>query len=77
MLGSIHNSPRGEGYDDFEGGSLSLPTTIQGGLWKICNENDIEHRGKPTMFSWKRKGKENMLLEALIIPVFALNSGQA
>ena len=38
-----------------------------GGLWKISNENDIEHReGQPFFFPEKRKGNENML----IIPVF-------
>ena len=30
-----------------------------GGLWKISKENDIEHRGGPTIFFLK-KGNENM-----------------
>ena len=35
------------------------------------NENDIEHwGGQPFFFLKKRKGNENMLLDALIIPVF-------
>ena len=42
-----------------------------GELWKIPNENDIEHReGGQLFFSWKRKGNENMLLDAPIIPLF-------
>lgn len=32
------------GYDDFEGGSLFFTTMIKGGLWKIPNQNDIDHR---------------------------------
>ena len=33
------------GYDDFEGGRVTLfPCYDLGGLWKICNENYIEHR---------------------------------
>ena len=46
------------GYDDFEGGSLFLPTMIKGGLWKIPNQNDIEHRGGADKFFFPEKEKE-------------------
>ena len=56
------------GLSWFWRGSLFFPTMISGGLWKISNKNDIKHRGVRPFFSWK--GYENMLLDALIIPVF-------
>ena len=50
-LGSIHNLPRGWammslslGEEGGGGVSLFFPTMIYRGLWKISNENDIEHR---------------------------------
>ena len=35
------------GYDDFDGGGVTLFPyyDLGGGLWKISNENDIEHSG--------------------------------
>ena len=83
-LGSINNLPRGWAMMIFRGVTLFLFYNL-GGLWKISNENDIEHRGwgEPffswkrkgdengePFFSWKRKGDENMLLDALINLVF-------
>ena len=37
--------------DDFEGGGTLFPHYDLGGLWKISNENDIEHRGSQPFFS--------------------------
>ena len=51
-------------------GDTLFPYYDFGGLWKISNENDIEHRWGQLFLSSKRKGNENMLLDGLIIPVF-------
>ena len=70
MLGSIHNLPRGAlWWFSGEAHSFSL-LWFRGGCWKFATKNDIKHMGSWTIFSWKIKGNENMLLDALIIPVF-------
>jgi len=48
-------------------GVTLFPYYDLGGLW---NENGIEHRRGQPFFTGKRKENENMLLDALIIPVF-------
>ena len=47
-------------------GCILFPYYDLGKLWKIPNENDIEHRGANHFFP----EKENMRLDALIIPGF-------
>ena len=47
-------------------GCTLFPYYDLGELWKIPNENDIEHRGGQPFFP----EKENMRLDALIIPGF-------
>ena len=46
-LGSIHNLPRGWAMMILKGGGrvTLFPYYDSGGMWKISNENDIEHRG--------------------------------
>ena len=39
------------------GGVTLFPYYDLGGLWKISNENYIEHRGGPTIFFLKEKRK--------------------
>ena len=57
-LGSIHNLPRGWSMMILRGGgSLFFPTMIQGVLWKISNENYIEHRGGANHSFLKKKRK--------------------
>ena len=48
-LGSIHNLPRGWAMMILRGVTL-FPYYDLGGLWKISNENYIEHKGGATIF---------------------------
>ena len=41
--------------DDFEGWVTLFPYYDLGGLWKIFNENDMEHRGANYFFPEKEK----------------------
>ena len=69
--GSIHNLPRGWAMMILRGGhSFSLLWFRRGcGKFPTKITSSIGGGGQP-FFSWKRKGNENMLLDALIIPVF-------
>ena len=72
--GSIHNLPRGWAMMILRGmgagHSFSL-LWFRGGCGKFPTKitSSIGGGGQP-FFSWERKGSENMLLDALIIPVF-------
>ena len=57
------------GYADFEGGHSFSLLWFGGGFGKFPMKM-TSSIGGPTIFFWKRKGNENMLLDALIIPVF-------
>ena len=68
-------------YNDFEGGGghSFFPTMIYGGRWGGCRKFPTKMTssiggggggGDNHFFPEKRKGNENMLLDALIIPVF-------